>query len=169
MRPVTSGVSHGLVLGPVLFSIFISDLDEGIVSTPSKYGDDTKQEGVADTPEDCAAIQQDPDRLKNWAAITQMKFKKNKCRVLFLGRNNREYQYRLGHDMLERRSVEKELGVLVDDRLLICVQHRKAVHSEGPGILREPTIFYAVLGPAFIGFGAGSGGSKAAIFLPLEV
>ena len=51
------GTSSGAVLGPVLFDSFIIDFDEGIVSTLSKYADDTKLGGVAHTPEGCAAIQ----------------------------------------------------------------------------------------------------------------
>ncbi|PKU46901.1 rna-directed dna polymerase from mobile element jockey-like [Limosa lapponica baueri] len=93
--------------------MFINDLDEGMECILSKFADDTKLGGLADTSEGCATIQHGLDRLESWAEMNLMRFNKGKCRVLHLGRKNARHQYRLGVDLLESTSEEKDLGVLV--------------------------------------------------------
>jgi len=118
---VTSSVHQGSVLGPVLFNIFISDIDDGLECTLIKFADGTKLSGTVDTFEGRDAIQRHLN-LKRWASVNLMRFNIAKCKALHLGGSNLRYVYRMGEELRKSRSFFAGLRVLVDEKLNMSQQ-----------------------------------------------
>merc|ERR1711915_862293 len=78
-KKVTSGVPQGSVLGPLLFIIYINDLDLGLVSKISKFADDTKLGISADSDIAVKQLQEDLKKIGEWSERWQMPFNVEKC------------------------------------------------------------------------------------------
>lgn len=110
-RPVTDDVfSQGMVLGSVLFHVFVHVIDSGFECTLSRSADDPKLCGAADTLERRGAIQRDFDRLERWDCVNLMKYNKAKYKVLHLSQGKHKHKHRLGEEWIESSSGEMTGG-----------------------------------------------------------
>jgi len=81
---VLSGVPKGCVLGPLLFLLYINDLDDSINSSLLKFVDDTKVLRMIRV-EDNKQLQTDLDSLLKWSQDWQMTFNTDRCKVMYIG------------------------------------------------------------------------------------
>ena len=120
--PVTSGVPQGSVLGPLLFIIYINDIDVGIVSRIAKFADDTKIGGNVSSPEKIEELHSDLVKIGEWSERWQMPFNLDKCKVMHIGHANPSANYTLLGSAVSSTELEKDLGVLISSDLKFSKQ-----------------------------------------------
>ena len=121
-KSVLSGVPQGSVLGPILFLIYINDLDDSITSNVLKFADDTKLFRKVNTDGDKQHLQNDLDRLVKWSEKWQMLFNFGKCKCLHTGHRNLNVNYKKGDTVLGTTVKEKDLGVTISADMKVSEQ-----------------------------------------------
>lgn len=126
---VCSGVPQGSVLGPILFLIYINDIDLGLISKISKFADDSKLLNSVKNSEGVDEIRRDLKNLEVWAEKWQMEFNTDKCSVIHLGKNNPNSTYHLFNKEIKSSTKERDLGVIVDGTMKFSEQCNTVVNS----------------------------------------
>ena len=133
-KPVLSGVPQGSVLGPILFLIYINDLEEGVTGNILKFADDTKLFRKVKEIGDKKILQDDIDKLVKWSEKWQMSFNFGKCKCLHTGSGNTGVNYEMGGTILSKTVKEKDLGVTMNANMKVSEQCRIAA-SKGNQVL----------------------------------
>ena len=119
---VTSGVPQGSVLGPVLFLIYINDIDCNLNNIISKFADDTKIGKSVISQTDRLSLQNDLNNIVSWSEQWQMPFNVDKCQVLHVGRLNKNFNYHMAGSNLNTADKIKDLGVTITSNLKFTQQ-----------------------------------------------
>jgi ribonucleases P/MRP protein subunit RPP40 len=138
-KNVTSGVPQGSVLGPVLFLVYINDLDLNLISKIGKFADDTKMCKSVKLAKDAEILQNDLDKLDEWSKKWQMEFNKDKCMVMHVGKSNCKTVYKLGDTILKSSTQERDLGIIVDNSIKFTEQCNAAISNANStlGLIRR--------------------------------
>ena len=127
---MTSGVPQRSVLEPVLFLIYINDLDVGINCGIKKFADDTKIYGKVNDANGISTMQSNLDTLMAWSIKWGMEFNVGKCKCMQLGKHrgvDENNKYRMSGMELEITKEEWDLGVITTDNFKSAQQCSTAV------------------------------------------
>ena len=112
---VSSGVPQGSVLGPVLFLVYINDIEDSITNMLRLFADDTKLFGPINSDPDIEELQHDNEKLKDWSDKWLLRFNIGKCCTLHYGYNNPNHTYEMHENGLPKdirnSETEKDLGI----------------------------------------------------------
>ena len=133
-KSVLSGVPQGSVLGPMLFLVYIDDLEEGVTGNILSFADDTKLFRKTKEIGDKQKLQDDIDKLVRWSEKWQMLLHFGKCECLHTGPGNTGMNYEMGGTILSKTVKEKDLGVSMNANMKVSEQCRIAA-SKGNQVL----------------------------------
>ena len=118
--PVLSGVPQGSILGPLLFLIYVNDLQLSASSSSLLlFADDTKCFNMVYSPSDSLVLQQDLTSLFNWSNHWKLSFNELKCILIRFSASHPavNVSYFLNQHQLSATNSHKDLGIIVSSNL----------------------------------------------------
>ena len=117
---------QGSVLGPILFLVYINDLEERVTGKILKFADYTKLFTKTKEIVDKQKLQDDIDKLVKWSEKWQRLFNFGKCKCLHTEPGHTGMNYEMGGTILSKTVKEKDLGVTMNYNMKVSEQCRIA-------------------------------------------
>ena len=117
---VISGIPQGSVLGPLLFVLYVNDIPNLLSEGTSilMFADDTKLYRQIKSDDDAKSLQEDVSKLENWSNKWQLQFHPTKCKTMRISsKDQAPNKYKLYNTDLDTTTAERDLGVIVDNKL----------------------------------------------------
>ena len=116
---VKSGVPQGTVLGPLMFLLYINDINQNISSSLRMFADDCVLYRTITNEHEKQELQNDINKVTNCANTWQMKLNVNKCVVLCCTRSlsSPSSVYSLNNHPLANVSEHSYLGVVLNNKM----------------------------------------------------
>ena len=99
-----------------------------------KFADDTELFRQISDAVDTRGMQEDLDRLVEWADKWQMKFNVSKCKVMHAGKRNPRQSYSMGNIGLKPVKVEEDRGIMITSDLK-CSQQCECAYSKANRVM----------------------------------
>ena len=134
--PVSSGVPQGSVLGPLLFLIYVNDIDDSLLHWKLfKFADDMKLSlhfPASDTNFSRRfLLQQDLSSIQDWCSKWLLNINCSKCVCLHFGHNNPNGSNQIC-DAIIPNSADVDLGILIHRNLKPSAQCRSCLLYTSP-------------------------------------
>ena len=143
---IRAGVPQGSVLGPLLFLIFINDLEHNLKCQVKFFADDTSLFSVVHDPLKAAAdLNDDLNMIDNWAHQWKMSFNPDPTKpaeeILFSCKKKSPYHPPLyfRDNEVKRVNDHKHLGLILDSKLTFAkhINEKVAIARKWIGIIKH--------------------------------
>lgn len=123
VKQVCSGVPQGTVLGPIFYICYSADICQVVKNCKlSIYADDTKIYKEIKDISDCQSLQDDLDRIYEWAIKWQLTLHPGKSMLLRIGSKNYNFNYLINSVPITVSRNVTDLGVTIQHDLKFSVQ-----------------------------------------------